>query len=115
MMNDPRRLPEFRVDLERVPPGARAVRLDYPENLGLRTKLGGEPDWIQDDETPACEPCGDPMSFVAQIDSVEHDNPRNLLRQTHRSRRQYMFGDVGMIYVFYCFDCSQSASVVQGY
>lgn len=114
-MNEPRRLPEIRVDLERVPPGARAVGLDYPENLGLRSKLGGDPDWIQEDETPACESCGEPMTFVAQIDSVEHDNPRNPLRKSPLGNQHYMFGDVGMIYVFYCFDCGLSASIVQGY
>lgn len=32
------------------------------------SKLGGFPMWIQGDETPACEHCGGPMAFVAQLD-----------------------------------------------
>ena len=114
-MNELRRLSELRVELERVVPGDRALRLDYPDNLGLRTKLGGEPGWIQDDETPACANCGSTMVFVAQIDSVEHDAPRNPLRRDALADQDYMFGDVGMIYVFFCYDCCQPAAVHQCY
>lgn len=32
------------------------------------SKVGGYPAWIQGDDTPACEACGGPMSFVAQLD-----------------------------------------------
>ena len=76
-----RYLNEYRVHIERVRPGERAVPLGYPENLGLRTKLGGKPDWIQGDETPDCDSCGEPMYFVAQIDSIEHDSEHNPLMQ----------------------------------
>src|SRR5258708_33679120 len=36
-------------------------------------KIGGEPDWIQDDETPQC--CGQPASFYGQLGSLagKHD------------------------------------------
>ena len=53
-MANRRTLNEYRVKLESVQRGERAVPLDYPANLGLRTKLGGKPDWIQGDETPEC-------------------------------------------------------------
>jgi uncharacterized protein YwqG len=79
---------EYRVRLERVPPGERAVTLPYPANLGQRTKLGGEPDWIQGDETPVCAECNQPMSFVAQIDSIDYTG--------RLGSGPYMFGDVGM-------------------
>ena len=59
-----RSLNEYRVELTRVKRGERAVPLDYPENLGLRTKLGGKPDWIQSDETPDCEECGEPSELT---------------------------------------------------
>src|SRR4051794_22092768 len=95
-----RRLPEIRVVLERVKKGEQTVSLGYPENLGLRTKLGGKPDWIQSDETPECESCGEPMDFVAQIDSVEHESEHNPLSKPALGHQDYMFGDVGMIYVF---------------
>ncbi len=54
------RLNEYRVKLERVKRGDKAAPLEYPENLGLRTKLGGGPDWSHGDETPDCEECGEP-------------------------------------------------------
>lgn len=110
-MANARRLPEVRVILQRVLPGERAVPPDYPD--GMRTKLGGEPEWIQGDETPRCYSCGEPMTFVAQIDSVEHDDPHNPLRRDCRGHQDYMFGDVGMIYVFLCFACLEPACLVQ--
>ena len=114
-MPEPRRLSELRVTLERVAPGDRAVQLEYPDNLGLRTKLGGQPEWIQDDETPACPECGTLMTFVAQIDSLEHNAPGNPLRRGALVDKDYMFGDVGMIYVFFCYDCCKPAAVHQCY
>ena len=116
-MSKPKYLPEIRVKLEGVAPGDRAVPLDYPDNLGKRTKLGGEPDWIQGDDTPVCASCGEAMIFVAQIDSIEQDNEHNPLGRDGLGRAdyEYMFGDVGMIYVFFCFDCCRSACVDQCY
>jgi hypothetical protein len=110
----PRRLPELRVKVERVREGERAVPLEYPDNLGVRTKLGGTPDWIQGDYTPQCESCQTPMTFVAQIDSIEHDNEHNPLRKDCMVH-QDMFGDVGMIYIFWCFECRRPACIEQGY
>lgn len=114
-MSEARRLVEIRVTLERVPQGQQAVPLAYPDNVGLRTKLGGEPDWIQGDEVPECPHCGQRMAFVAQIDSVEHDSENNPLRRDCLEDQDYMFGDVGMIYVFFCFDCCQPNCVHQCY
>lgn len=114
-MSENRRLPEIRVLLERVKAGERAVMLDYPDNHGLRTKLGGDPDWIQNDETPECDFCGEHMTFVGQINSIEHDSKHNPMRQDAFGHQDYMFGDVGMIYVFYCFECGESKSVAQTY
>ena len=110
-----RRLNEYRVNLNRVKRGERAIPLDYPENLGSRTKLGGEPTWIQGDATPECSECGEPMYFVAQIDSVEHRSEHNALMKEPPKHIDFMFGDVGMIYVFYCFDCSEVQSLQQTY
>jgi hypothetical protein len=109
-------LPEFRVTLTRLQAGEQA----YPtegrryEYQGQRTKLGGKPDWVQADETPKCPDCDQPMTFVAQIDSVEHDwqaNPHRVDALSHNQK--WMFGDVGMIYVFFCFDCAATQSVSQ--
>ena len=55
------------------------------------------------------------MVFVAQIDSVEHDSKRNPRGRDCLGEQDYMFGDVGMIYVFFCFECSQPGCVHQCY
>ena len=109
-MRKRRNLNEYRVKLERVSKGERAVPLDGPENLGKRTKFGGEPDWIQGEDTPECPECGEAMYFVAQIDSFESevmdDPPKHI---------DFTFSDAGMIYVFYCFDCLNVQSLQQFY
>jgi len=72
MKHRPKVLREYRVTLQRMRKGERAVPLDYPDINGIATKLGGKPIWIQGDETPRCPYCKKQMPFVAQIDSVEH-------------------------------------------
>ena len=113
-------LPEFRVTLHRPTKAKSAVDPHDRQNLGARTKLGGSPDWIQlHDETPKCKKCKEKMTFVAQIDSIDHVSIANTRRtQSKRgdpSKRRWMFEDVGMIYVFYCFNCGETRSVVQSY
>ena len=119
-MRDEDRLPEFTVTLQRVPKGELAVDPNDRSNLGKRTKLGGIPDWIQlIDDTPFCAECKASMTFVAQIDSIEHISLKNPIGMDFKHRdptkRRWMFGDVGMIYVFYCFTCGKSQSVMQCY
>ncbi|MHC4457921.1 MAG: hypothetical protein ACYS0I_12710 [Planctomycetota bacterium] len=105
-----KRLKEYRMKFEKLSPGET---ID-PYALGLRSKLGGEPAWDQADETPECPSCNKPMVFVAQIDSIEHDSKDNPHRVDCLSReKDFMFGDVGIIYVFFCFDCLKSQSVFQ--
>lgn len=108
------KLPEFRVTLTRLKAGEQAYPKDpnvyNPEILGQRTKLGGDPDWDQGDRpNPPCPGCGNATTFVAQIDSVEHDSETNPHAVDAMSEDQkWMFADVGMIYVFFCFDCCQA-------
>ena len=109
-------LPEFRVTLTRLKENETAYPTDNPRynSHGRRTKLGGKPDWIQQEETPICQDCGTPMTFVSQIDSVEHDwesNPHSV--DALSDNQKWMFGDVGMIYVFFCFDCNTTSSAFQ--
>lgn len=76
-----------------------AIGFKYNDEVGNGHKLGGEPDFIQgDDDWPKC--CGSKMTFYAQLDSIG-DN--------------YSIADCGMVYVFVCFDCFNSASIVQSY
>ena len=105
-------LREYRIKFQKVPKGKKAV--PDPEKLGVRSKLGGEPDWVQHPEVPKCRDCKQPMMFIAQIDSVEHDEPHNPHATDCLSGQQeYMFGDVGMIYVFMCFGCMETKSILQ--
>jgi hypothetical protein len=101
-------LPEYEIRLTRVPEGLGKTALPWPYNLGLRSKLGGKPDWIQGEETPFCKGCREPMSFIAQIDSIDAVSS-NLVEQ------HFMIGDCGMIYVFHCFECMESGAVSQCY
>ncbi|MCC6361621.1 MAG: hypothetical protein IT450_23035 [Phycisphaerales bacterium] len=108
------RLPEFRVNLTRLRPGEQAYpKADSYDPCGQRTKLGGDPDYYNGDEpTPICPNCRAAMTFVAQIDSVEHDcecNPHKV--DCLSDDQKWMLGDVGMIYVFFCFECWETRSV----
>lgn len=67
----------------------------YPLAKGHR--LGGQPQFIDQDETPRCA-FGTPMSFYAQLDSLDEE---------------YMLADRGMIYVFVCFNCFETKAVLQ--
>ncbi|MCQ2974135.1 MAG: hypothetical protein MJ211_04925 [Bacteroidales bacterium] len=74
--------------------------------LGERSKFGGNPNWIQNDETPKCPHCKKQMEFIAQIDSMGYTG-------FVATTREPMFGDVGMIYVFFCHKCGISQSIFQ--
>lgn len=105
------KLPEFRVSLTRLKSGERAYPegdgVSHYEGYGRRTQPGGDPDWVQGERpNPECPRCGRTATFVAQIDSVEHDTKYNPHAVDAFSKdRKWMFGDVGMIYVFFCFHC----------
>lgn len=73
---------------------AADVKRASPE--GPRCKLGGDPDWIQADDTPIC--CGQRMLFYGQLDSLDS---------------HYRVGDMGMLYVFVCEMCCSSVAVLQ--
>ena len=68
------------------------------DEIGTRHKLGGEPDFIQGEDVPICEDCGHKMSFYGQLDSINDE---------------FCIADCGMIYVFFCFDCNSTKSIVQ--
>jgi uncharacterized protein YwqG len=78
------------------------------EELGKRSKLGGKPNWIQSDETPKCPKCHKHMTFICQIDSIGYTG-------SAKTTGEYMFGDVGMLYNFFCFDCGEANVVFQEY
>lgn len=76
----------------------KAIGYKYNDEAGTRHKLGGKPDFIQDAEWPVC--CGGNMTFYGQLDSIG-DN--------------YDLADCGMVYVFVCFNCFSTKSILQAY
>jgi hypothetical protein len=109
-------LREIRVELVELGIGEKALD-EYPSH-GRRTKLGGEPTWIHGDDTPICPSCDNEMTFVGQIDSFDHvERPASVESKAERgdATEVYMFGDVGIIYVFFCFDCNETKSIFQCY
>lgn len=67
-------------------------------------KIGGQPDWIQDEEHPHCEKCNSLMKFIGQISANE---------QMTNGRDYLAFGDSGKLYVFSC--CSLIKCIPQWY
>ncbi|HZF88447.1 hypothetical protein [Streptomyces sp.] len=63
-------------------------------------QLGGQPDWLQGDETPACATCTQPMILVAQLEEgPDHTTAMN-------------FGG-GTAFAFACGPCAQGAFLWQ--
>lgn len=115
-------LPAFKLILERLrspddlyPDPSLDGKIDWLiAKLGERSKFGGEPDWIQDYEEMHCDSCKKDMVFVAQIDSIEQQSSSNPHSVNALSPDQkWMFGDVGMIYVFFCKECLTTKSTFQ--
>lgn len=78
----------------------RAVTLSpVKKKAGLKSKVGGAPNWIQLDETPDCPKCKRPMAFALQL----------------ASDSRIAFGDMGLLYAFVCPECKTAASLVQSH
>ena len=71
-----------------------------PDEIGTRHQLGGGPSYIQQEVWPKCSSCLSEMSFFAQLDSINDE---------------FQIADCGMIYVFICFDCNETISIIQSY
>jgi hypothetical protein len=67
------------------------------EDVGRRHRLGGEPTFLQKPQFPACS-CGKHMVFYGQLDSINDE---------------FVLADCGIIYVFVCFDCFETKSILQ--
>lgn len=63
------------------------------------SRLGGEPGWLQEESTPDCPRCGDPMAFVLQLAGT----------------RDIDFCDEGRLYSFACPACLVSATLIQSH
>jgi hypothetical protein len=69
-------------------------------DIGKRHQLGGRPQFIQAEDWPACPKCHEEMSFYGQLDSINDD---------------FCLADCGMVYVFVCFSCNETRSIIQSY
>jgi hypothetical protein len=61
-------------------------------------RLGGTPNWVQDDETPSCPRCGGPMRFVAQVGAMVEKQPFERAVESV----SLPFGSEGEAYIFLC-------------
>jgi hypothetical protein len=95
------KIPEIRLELNpQSEEASAAIGFRYADKeIGKRSKLGGEPQWIQRDATPQCD-CGKAMTFYGQLDSIGD---------------KFNLADCGMIYAFICFDCYETKSIFQTY
>ncbi|AZQ68902.1 hypothetical protein EF888_18280 [Silicimonas algicola] len=93
-------IPEIRLEMKPKTREAKAVvGFDWAEDgVGKRSKIGGRPDFLQGREDVGCDSCGEEMTFFAQLDSVGDE---------------ICFADVGMVFVFVCFDCFRTKSLIQ--
>jgi hypothetical protein len=81
---------------------------------GQASKLGGTPNWLQGDETPTCPHCKEKMTFIGQLDSIEHEakeNPHSI--NALSGKQHYLFGDAGLLFTFLCFECSEPKTILQ--
>jgi hypothetical protein len=96
-----RKIPPFKLIPE--PLDAEAAALPpfkwAGDDIGRRHRLGGEPDFLQRAEVPHCS-CNKAMTFYGQLDSINDE---------------FVLADCGMIYVFVCFDCFDTQSILQSY
>jgi hypothetical protein len=74
---------------------------DVPTAEPVLGRLGGEPDWIQGDETPDCSSCMARMTFTAELEEgADFATSAN-------------FGGGGRGYIFHCRPCSEAAFLWQ--
>lgn len=100
MAGNPESFPEIPLRMEPETSKAKAL-VDGTfgcQAAGDRHKLGGKPDWLQDDETPDCPECEEPMDFYGQLDNLGSVEGLK---------------DGGMIYVFLCRECYVTEAVLQ--
>ncbi|MFD8020433.1 DUF1963 domain-containing protein [Streptomyces lavendulae] len=105
-------LPDSGLEPVRAPKGAPrellglgAVRAAVPARTapGAATilgRIGGTPDWLQDDETPSCPACAQPMAFVVEL--AEGPDPVTAMN----------FGS-GRAYAHTCTPCGRAAFLWQ--
>lgn len=96
-----KRIPAFRLHPEPLTEeAANLQKFEWNKDYVYRHKLGGEPEFIQSEDWPACSDCGQKMTFYAQLDSINDE---------------FVISDCGMIYAFACLECVTVEAVVQSF
>lgn len=95
-------IPPFKLELRPLDEKASYLpKFKYADdNIGTRFFLGGKPQFIQKNNWPICNCCKQQMTFYAQLDSINDE---------------ICIADCGIIYVFICFDCNETKSIIQSY
>ncbi|MEV6207456.1 DUF1963 domain-containing protein [Kitasatospora sp. NPDC051914] len=98
---DPRLLGAVRAVAYRAAPGGDHARARLaPHSAAPLGRLGGEPEWLQYEQTPDCPSCEQEMAFVAQLE----EGPDSLTAMN--------FGS-GCAYAFACEPCGSGAFLWQ--
>lgn len=79
--------------------------VELPEDF---LKLGGEPEWVQNENTPICSGCDRDMVLFAQVKSVPD-------MKGCPDLSAYRFGDMGNLYIFTCQNCGMFCTEMQGH
>lgn len=74
---------------------------DAPPEEPVLGRLGGEPEWLQGDETPDCPSCATRMTFTAELE------------EGYDFATSANFGGGGRGYVFRCRPCGEAAFLWQ--
>lgn len=95
-----RKIPPFKLILDPLNDEAKLLpKFKWADDIiGTRHRLGGEPQFLQQDDIPTCEDCGEQMTFYAQLDSINDE---------------FCIADCGIVYVFICFECNTSSAIIQ--
>jgi hypothetical protein len=96
--NEMRVFPEAEIDF------IKATGKEEEEQKKALVKIGGMPNWIQDEEWPVCPNCKNKMLFVCQVNTDE---------SISNGKFSQAFGDSGTLYVFNC--CKYVSTVMQCY
>jgi hypothetical protein len=97
----PASVPDVGATLLRGTTGLRLESEETRTQAPILGHVGGEPDWLQNDETPLCLECASPMTFTAELE------------EGHDFATAANLGGGGRGYVFRCDHCRAAAFLFQ--
>lgn len=103
--------PEFRIKIYKSDENLDDDR--FAENqIGVRSKLGGSPNFLHGDQNSICQKCNREMTFIGQIDSFGLD-PTLLAPESEKQR--WILEDAGLAYFFFCFECGNGDCILEAH